>query len=192
MKLEVLSLVRGVALALGGFGLASSPMAAQSSGEMFTATASMKSEAASATAPVKISVTHFATDAERSSVMSALKTGGTPAMRQVLAGMKDAGSIEVGQRSTPIKYAYARPTGPGRLVTIVTAQPIIFLGAGLPEAKPKAGYDVAIALLVLEGNDSGHGELAPAAKVKINESGAVVVDDYGADKVWLKDVARTK
>jgi hypothetical protein len=106
--------------------------------------------------------------------------------------MKDAGTIEVGQRKTAIKYAYSRPTGDGRLVTVITAEPIVFLGAGLPEAKPKAGHDVAAALLVLDGSGAGHGELAPAATIKTNESGAVVVDDYGDAKVWLKDVAKAK
>jgi hypothetical protein len=161
-------------------------------GESFTATASMKTDAASATAAVKISIDRYATEKERTAVMAALKSGGTAGLREAVAKMKDAGTIEVGQRKTAIKYAYSRPTGDGRLVTVITAEPIAFLGAGLPEAKPKAGHDVAAALLVLDGSGAGHGELAPAATIKTNESGAVVVDDYGDAKVWLKDVAKAK
>jgi hypothetical protein len=178
-------------LTLVGSALAST-MAGAPAGETFTATASVKAEAASASAPVKIAIERFSTESERTSVMNALKGGGTPAVRQVLAKMKDTGTIEVGTRRTAIKYAYTRPAGSGRLVTVVTAEPILHLGSGLPEAKPKAGYDVAVALLVLEANDTGHGELAPAAKVGTNESGAVVIDDYGAAKIWLKDVAKAK
>ena len=179
------------ALVLAVSALASA-VSGEPAGETFTAMASAKSEAASATAPVKIAIERFATEAERASVMSAVKSGGTPAVRQVLTKMGNAGTIEVGQRSTPIKYAFARSTGAGRIITVVTAEPILHLGAGLPNAKPRAGYDVAVALLVLDANDAGHGELAPAAKVKTNESGAVVIDDYGAAKVWLKDVAKAK
>ena len=190
MKDRVLSPC-AVALVLAGWALASFALG-EPGGETFTATASVKSETASATAPVKIAIERFATEAERSSVTNAVKSGGTQAVRQVLSKMGDAGTIEVGQRPTPIKYAYARSTGSGRIVTVVTAEPILFLGAGLPDAKPKTGYDVAIALLVLDANGAGHGELAPAAKVKANESGAVVIAEYGAAKVWLNDVAKAK
>ena len=179
-------------LCAGVFALAVSAAARAAGGESFTATASVKTEAASATAAVKIAIDRFATRAERDAVMGAVKSGGTPALRDAVAKLKDAGTIEVGQRKTAIKYAYSRPTGSGRIVTVVTAEPILFLGAGLPEAKPTAGHDVAVALLVLEGSGAGHGELAPAATVKTNESGALVIDDYGSAKVWLKDVAKAK
>jgi hypothetical protein len=34
--------------------------------------------------------------------------------------------------------------------------------------------------------------MAPAAKIRMDDSGAIVVDDYGGAKVWLKDVAKAK
>jgi hypothetical protein len=179
-------------LCVGILVLACSAVARAAGGESFTATASVKTDAASATAAVKIAIDRFATEAERKAVMSAVKSGGTKALHEAVAKMKDAGTIEVGQRKTAIKFASTRPTGGGRLVTLVTAEPILFLGGGLPDAKPKEGHDVAVALLVLEGSGAGHGELAPAATVKTNESGALVVDDYGDAKVWLKDVTKAK
>ena len=192
MKRGILSLVAAGAVALGEAILAPSAASAQAGGETFTATASAKSADASATAKVTVAIERFATEAERAALVKALKEGGTAAARPVLSGMKDSGYLELGQRRTPIKYAYARSTGSGRLITVVTAQPILFLGAGLPEAKPKSGYDFAVAILDLDASGKGEGELAPAAKVKMNESGAVVIDDYGAEKVWLKSVAPAK
>jgi hypothetical protein len=192
MKREVLFLVTAVALASAGSVLAPSALSGQAAGETFTATASVKTPTKSASAPVVIAVEHFSSDADRASVTAALKIGGTPAVRQELVKLKDAGYIEVGLHRTTIKYAFSRPTGDGRLVTVITAEPIVHLGAGAPDAKPKSGYDLAVALLYLDAKSSGHGELAPAAKVKTNESGAVVIDDYGVDKVWLKNVARAK
>ena len=179
-------------LTLAGAALAGAAMVLAAGGETFTATASMKSEKASATAAVKISIHRYATEKERKAVMGAIKTGGTTALLGVVGKMKDIGTIEVGEQKTPIKYAYSYPTGDGRIVTVITAKPIAFLGAGLPEAKPRAGHDVATALLVLDAKGGGHGELAPAATVKANESGAIVVDDYGDSQVWLKDIAKTK
>lgn len=176
---------------LAGLVLAA-PAPGQAAGESFTATASVKSEELIGTAPVRIVIKHYATDAERDSVMKALRSGGTPAVRQVLAKMRDSGTLELAKTSAPIKYAYSHSTGSGRIVTVVTAKPLLHLGGGLPDAKPKAGYDVAVALLVLEADGTGHGELSPGAKVKADESGAVVIEDYGDAKIWLKGVAPKK
>ena len=190
MRRGILAFAAAGAIALGS--MVAPVASAQPGGETFTATASAKSADASATSKTTIAIERFSSETERAAVMKALKEGGTAAVRPVLSGMKDSGYIELGQRRTPIKYAFARPTGSGRLVTVVTAEPILFLGAGVPESKPKAGYDLAVALLTIDAAGKGEGELAPAAKVKMNESGAIVIDDYGADKVWLKGVAPSK
>ena len=161
-------------------------------GETFTATASVKSDALTGTAPVRIAIQRFASEAERTSAMSALKSGGTTALHKVLAKMKNSGTLVVGKKKASIKYAYARSTGAGRIITVLTAEPILHLGSGLPDAKSKAGYDVAVVLLVLDANNAGEGELDMAAKVKMSESGAIEIDDYGDAKVWLKGVAKAK
>ena len=189
MKFPVFSLA---ALVLVGSALVPEAAPGQPAGEAFTATASAKSEGGSATAPVRISIERFLTKKEQASVIGAVKSGGTQAVREILAKMKDAGTLELGGRKTPIKYAFTDSTGSGRVVTVATAEPLFYLGAGLPDAKPKAGYDVAVALLVLDAAGAGYGELAPAAKVKANESGAIVIDDYGEAKIWLKDVKKAK
>jgi len=168
------------------------PATGQAPGEAFTATASVKSDALTGTAPVSIVIKHWATDAERANVMKALKSGGTPALTAALAKMRDSGTLGLAKAHAAIKYAYATSTGSGRLVTVVTAKPLYHLGGGLPDAKPKAGYDVAVALLVLEADGTGHGELSPAAKVKIDDSGAISVDDYGDAHIWLKGIAPKK
>jgi hypothetical protein len=189
MRLSVLPLA---ATFLAGSALFAPAAHGQAAGEAFTATASVKSDAVTGTAAVKITILHYATEAERDSVMKAVRSGGTPAVKAVLAKMRDAGSLELGRTKVPIKYAYSHSTGSGRIVTAVTARPLLHLGGGLPDAKPTGGYDVAVALLVLEADGSGHGELFPGAKVKADESGAVVIDDYGDAKIWLKGVAPKK
>ena len=75
----------------------------------------------------------------------------------------------------------------GRLLTIVTAEPILFLGAGLPDAAPRDGFEVAVAMLDLTGGRLS-GELVPAAKVGVDPNGALLIDDYGATVVWLSGV----
>jgi hypothetical protein len=90
----------------------------------------------------------------------------------------------------PVKFAFPRSTGSGKLVTIVCSEPIKHVGGDIPDARPKAGFDLAYVLLVLDGEGKGTGEIAPAAKLKLREDGALVTEDYGAETIWLKDVVR--
>ena len=168
------------------------PTHAQSTPETFTATATVKTTAGgSVTAPVVITITRWTSDEERKAVGTAIKSGGTAALKTALAAMPDAGTIQVGERTTPLKYVYGRSIGAGRLITVAAAQPIIHLGAGAAEAKPKAGFDVALALIQVDAAGKGTtGELAPAATVKLDANNAVVVQDYGVEVVRLTGIAK--
>lgn len=179
----------GVAFAAACWAVVAS---AQSGTETFRGTASVRKGAASASAPVTVTVTRHATDAERAVVAKALRGGDAAAVRKALAGLPEAGFIQLGERRTPIRFAGERATASGRLITVVTAEPILFIGAGVPAAKPQTGFDVAVAMLDLGKDGSGLGELAPAAKVGLDEGGALLIEDYGATVVWLKDLARVK
>ena len=159
--------------------------------ETITADASVKSAAGvQATAPVVVVIKRYATDAERDALLASLKKGGTAAARQVLSKGEDAGSVQIGGRETPIKYAYSRSTGSGRLITVVTAEPIVFIGAGLPGAKPTAGYDLGLVLLDTAATGPGRGELVPATKIRVNAEGGIVTEDYSGEVVSLSNVTR--
>lgn len=188
MKRGIMILAIIAALALAGY------LTAQGMTEVFTATATGKDATRSAAVPVKIVLNGYLTEAERDAAVAALKAGGTTGLQQALEKMKDLGTIEAKGITTPIKYAYSRSMGPGagRMVTLVTAKPILYIGGDAAGAKPKAGYDVAIALLILDPDEKGDGEINPAAKLKLDDQGAVVTEDYGAVKVWLKNVAKAK
>jgi len=163
---------------------------AQGPGVTFKATASVKAPGKSASVPVTIRIERFVSDAERDTVVAAVKAHAAGEPQKTLAAMSDVGYIALGEKRTPLKYAYARSTGGGRLITVVTSQPVYFLGGSEANAKPKAGYDIALALLVLDGQDTGDGELAPAVKLKVDAAGAIVTDDYGRDVVRLTKIAK--
>jgi hypothetical protein len=152
-----------------------------------SATATVKRGGATLTAPVTVTIDKYATEAEIAAVRKA-GAGGGEALRKALSGLPDVGSIQIGDRRTPLKFAGSRSTGSGRLVTVLTAEPIIHLGAGLPAAKSVGGFDVAIGMLVVEAG-GGSGELAPAAKVGLDKDGAIVIEDYGHTVVWLNGLA---
>jgi hypothetical protein len=164
----------------------------QAATEVFTATASVKSAGGgSASVPVTITIDRKMSQSEAESVVAAFKTGGAAALKKALAGTAPTGTVRLGAGSaTPTRFTIERATG-GRLLTILTDQPLLFLGAGLPGAKPKEGYDFALIDIEVDAQGNGSGTLAPAAKIKMNQ-GAFVVEDYGAEVVRLTAVKKTK
>ena len=166
------------------------PLVRAQAAETITATASVKTAAgAAATLPVTVRIDRFWTDGERDQLLESLKKGGTAGVRTALASKDAIGSLQVGKTDTPIKYAYARLTGQGRLITVITDSPIAYLGAGLPGAPATKGFDLGLVLLNVPLWGPGNGELAPAATVRMDEQGALVTDDYGAEVVRLSEVA---
>jgi hypothetical protein len=161
-------------------------------GERFTATASMKADKAAHHAPVTFQIDHFVSDADRDKFMAIVKHHKTTEIHDALAAMPDIGVIETSGTKTPIKYAYATPSGGGRLITLITSSPVKHIGGDLPDAKPKKGYDLAVAFLILDGSDTGDGEFAMATKVNVNASGAIVTEDYSPATVHLTGIAKAK
>ena len=161
---------------------------AQATPETFAATATVKRGGASTTAPLSVTITRYSSDDERDAVMAAVRAGGSTAVHRALASAKDAGFIQLGERRTTIKFVRQRPTPSGRLLTIVTADPILFVGAALPDAPKRDGFDVAVAMLDLDGGKLS-GELVPAAKVGVDPNGALLIEDYGATVVWVSPAA---
>jgi hypothetical protein len=166
---------------------------AQSHRETFTATAAVKTAgAAAANAPITIVVDRKMSQKEADTLTAAFKAGGAPALRRALVGVPATGAVRLaGGAAAPTRMTLERVTEKGRLLTIVTDQPIVFLGAGMPQAKSKDGYEFGIIDIEIDSTGSGSGTLAPAAKVSIRQ-GAIVVDDYGSEVVRLIDVKKVK
>jgi hypothetical protein len=160
--------------------------------ETFTATATVKTAGgATATAPVTVTVDRAMTQQEADTLLAALKTGGPAGLRKALQGVKPTGSIQVAKGpAVPTRATIERATDKGRLITIVTDTPIVHLGAGLPDAKPKEGYDFAVLDLEV-GPGGGSGMLTPAAKLAV-KGGAFVVEGYSTEPLRLTSVKATK
>ena len=160
--------------------------------ETITATAQTKTAGgASASAPLTVTLDRLSTEAERQQVMTALKNkDGSASVRALIDKWKPIGSVGLGGTQTPVKYAFARPAGGGRLLTVVTSTAIAFVGAGLPNAAPRAGFDLGLVLLDVPSSGAGSGELAPATKLALNAQGALVTEDYGkGTTILLSNVA---
>jgi hypothetical protein len=162
-------------------------------GETFTASATVKTAgSASASVPVTIQVDRKMPQNEADKLIAAFKGGGVSGLRKALEGVAPTGSVKLGAGSpTPSRVTIERPTDKGRLLTIVSDKPILFLGAGVPGAKPKEGYDFAIVDIEIDSSGSGSGTLAPAAKVTV-KNGAFVVEDYATELVRLTALKKVK
>jgi hypothetical protein len=161
--------------------------------ETFVGTATVKTAgAAAATAPIRIVVERKMTQTEADGLLAAFKTGGAPALRKALNGVPVTGSVQLGGGEVmPTRMTLERVTDTGRLLTIVTDKPIVFLGAGLPAAKSKEDYDFGVIDIQFDKAGAGTGTLAPAAKVNATKGG-IVVSDYAADTVHLTGVKKIK
>ena len=161
--------------------------------ETFTATATVKMEGGTtASAPITIVVDRKVSSAEADAVAAAFTKGGPAALRKALGALPAAGSIRLGGgRPTVTRLALERRTDKGRLLTIVSDEPILFLGAGRPGAAAKEGFDFALIDIEIDEKGSGSGTLCPAAKIIVRQS-AFVVADYASEIVQLTDVKSVK
>jgi len=166
---------------------------AQAGAETFTATATVKTAGnATATAPVTITITRKMSESETEKIRAAFTSGGLTGLRNALSGVPPTGSVKIGNAApTPARITMERATDKGRLLTVVTDQPLLFVGAGVPGAKPKAGYDFAVVDIEVDAKGSGSGTISPAAKVGLKQ-GAFVVEDYAVELVQLTGVTKAK
>ena len=167
--------------------------AAQTGSETFRATATVETATgARASAPVTIVVARTTPAAEGQSLARAFIDGGERALRQAFEGLSATGSVRIGNGAPAVaRITLDRATEKGRLLTIVTDKPILFLGGGFPEAPARDGYGFALLDIEVDADGNGAGMLAPAAKVKVVQ-GAFVVDDYAAESIRLTDVKRVR
>ena len=140
------SLLRPAALGLALTFLAAGAANAE---ETWTARAELKTaDGKILTAPVTISLDRMLTTAERDTLLAAFKSADAAALKKALAAQATLGYVEGGNKvKVPVKFAFPRSTGGGKIVTIVCNEPIVFIGGDVPDSKPKAGYDFAYVLL---------------------------------------------
>ena len=165
----------------------------QTAAEAFTATATAKAaNGKTGSAPVAITIGRKMAHAEADPLVAAFKAGGAAALRKALVGVSPTGTVRIGTGPVvPARLTIEREVGGGRLLTIVTDKPVLFVGAKLPGAKAQEGYDFAVVDIQVDASGSGTGTISPAAKIKLNGE-AFVVEDYFGDVIRLTAVKKTK
>lgn len=159
--------------------------------ETFTANlqvAGAKTGAAAAT--IQVEIQEYTADADRKDVETALKAGGYPAFLTALRKAPEVGTVSAGAQKWTIRYARERKTDKGRSIVVVTDKPIYFVGGGSVDAKPRAGYEVAVVQIDIDDVGLGSGSMAAAARVKPDGEGGVRIDDYAEQPIKLVSVVR--
>jgi hypothetical protein len=146
---------------------------------------------AAAETPITIRIDRYPSERELQVMEGALATGGSEAFVAALRKAPPVGRLEAGSQAFTIRWARQRPTPSGRVITLVVDTPVFFVGAGVPGAKPRAGFDVAVLQLVMHSAGIGEGTMAPAARVKPGATpGSVQVDDYAGRMMKLVSIMR--
>jgi hypothetical protein len=175
--------------------LAAAPGAARSqqrgAPETFTANLHVAGATAGAgAATIQIDVQRYTPDADRTAVETALKTGGYPAFLTALRKAPQVGSVSAGDQKFSIRWAREQKTPKGRTIVLVTDQPVFFVGGGRVDAKPRAGYEVAVIQMQVDDVGLGNGSMAAAARVKPGGETGVQIDDYAENPIKLTTVVR--
>jgi hypothetical protein len=142
-----------------------------------------------AAATIQVQIQRYTPDADRTAVETALKTGGYPAFLTALRKAPEVGFVEMGGQKYPIRWARETSSAKGRTIVVVTDKPVFFVGGGQVDAKPRAGYEVAVIQIQIDDVGLGTGTMAAAARVKPGESG-VQIDDYADAPIKLTTVVR--
>ena len=158
--------------------------------ETFVAKAETRSSTGVASVPLAVHIDRYTPDADLKRMEEALRTGGYPGFLAALRKSPVVGSVEVGDRKVPIRWAKQAPEGEGRVISVVTDTPIFFVGAGRPDAKPKAGYELAVLQLKMDSAGIGDGSMAAAARVKPGGTTGVQVDRYADQPIKLVSIRR--
>jgi hypothetical protein len=158
--------------------------------ESFRANGQMSASQGGVASSIDIAVDKYSTDAEHEALVKALQQGYEPFV-EALRKQPQIGSVKLGPNSYPVRWARERPTDKDhRRVAVVTDKPVYFFGAGAADAKPTAGYEVALVEFTVDTVGLGTGSMAPAARVKAGGPTGIEIQDYSGTLIQLRTVIR--
>lgn len=159
--------------------------------ESFKANAQVTNAVGGAASVVAIQIDRYTSDDAHGVLVKALKDQGNDGFLQALHQAPAVGSVKIGTRSVPVRWARERVEGHNRRIAIVTDGPLFFAGAGAPDAKPTTGFDVAVLEFTIDSVGLGRGTMAGAARVKAGGASGIEIEDYAGKRITLVSVTRT-
>jgi len=161
--------------------------------ETFRAQAKAASDAGLAGAAyVDIHIDKYSPDAERDAMLATLKSGGYAALLDAIKKAPAIGTVKVGTETFVVRWARQQRSGENRrTISIVTDKPMLFVGGGQANAKPREGYDIAVVQFDMDDAGVGSGTMAAAAKIKPGGPNGFQIDDYADQPIKLVSISRS-
>jgi hypothetical protein len=160
--------------------------------EIFTATAQAKNATGAVSGTLEVRLKRYTPEFDRKTVEAALKEGGYPRFVLALRNAPEVGQLVLaGGEPFAIRYAREKVDAGGRTIVLVTDRPVFFIGGGRSAgSKPRAGYEVAVLQIKVDGKGQGSGTMAAAARVRPDGDGGVLLDDYAEDPIAVTNLTR--
>jgi hypothetical protein len=157
----------------------------------FSANVNLVGPMGAAATNLMIHIDRYTSDRDRATLVDALKRDGYQGFLPALRQAPVVGHIQIKDQKWDVRWAHQHTVDLRQTVTVATDQPIYFVGGGRPDAKPRAGYDMAVVRLDVDSIGMGKGSFAAAARVKPSSDGqGVQVDDYAGEPVEITSVKR--
>ena len=181
----ITALLLGIPICIGAQATTGAP-------EIFSATAQAKNEKGAVSGALEVRLKRYTPEFDRKTVEAALREGGYPKFVLALRNAPEVGQLVLGG-SQPFAIRYARETveASGRTIVVVTDKPVFFIGGGhTAGTRPRAGFEVAVLQIQLDGKGQGSGTMAAAARVRPDGDGGVLLEDYAEELIALTKLTR--
>ena len=159
--------------------------------ETFIANAQVSAQNTGASAVVTIQIDRYTDPRDVASLQEELRLGGYPKFLPALRKAPVVGSVEMGGRKVLARWARQTPTEKGRTISVVTESPIAFVGGAAVDAKPRAGFELAVIQFEVDSVGIGTGTMAAAARVRPGGPAGVQIDDYAETPIKLATVRKS-
>ena len=160
--------------------------------EIFSGTAEAKNAKGAVSGALEVRLNRYTPEFDRKTVEAALKEGGYPRFLLALRNAPEVGQLVLaGGEPFSIRYAREKVEAAGRTIVLVTDKPVFFIGGGRnASTKPRAGYEIGVLQIQLDGKGQGSGTMAAAARVRPDGDGGVLLDDYAEEPIALTKLTR--
>jgi hypothetical protein len=160
--------------------------------ETFTSPLQTRTAAGAAAATIKIQIDRYHSANELKTMTDAMTQGGYPGFLAAMRKAPAVGYVEIGDVKVALRWAReVTNEKKGRAISLVTERPVYFIGGGKADAKPRAGFELAVVQLNVDEFGLGSGTMAAAAKVKKDPDGTgVLIEDYAEEPIKLTFVHR--
>jgi hypothetical protein len=160
--------------------------------EIFSATAEAKNAKGAVSGTLEVRLNRYTPEFDRKTVEAALKEGGYPKFLLALRNAPEVGQLVLGGGEPfLIRYAREKVEAGGRTIILVTDKPVYFIGGGRnATTKPRAGFEIGVLQIQLDGTGQGSGTMAAAARVRPDGDGGVLLDNYAEEPIALTKLTR--